>query len=143
EHRIRLRGGWEYQNAGPAAGGGPITLPVRWDRSHAPRLSLSRRFGQPPIDTGSQCVLLELNRARGIYSLRLNGTTLAASSPEKSYYLIPLAEIEERNVLLLDVDTGAACKEEEADGEWGNIALVIRTREGPGAAERGELESGA
>jgi hypothetical protein len=103
-------------------------------------LSLSRRFGQPPIDTGSQCVLLELNRACGIHSLRLNGKTLAASSPEKSYYLIPLAEIEETNVLVLDVDTSEACGE-EADGDWGHIALVIRMLDG-GASGRGETEGG-
>jgi hypothetical protein len=83
--------------------------------------------------------MLELDRARGITSLQLNGKTLTPSSPEKSYYLIPLAEIEERNVLVLEVETGEVC---EGDGDWGHIALVIRTREGAQAAERGESESG-
>jgi hypothetical protein len=52
-------------------------------------------------------------------------------SPEKSYYLIPLAEIEERNVLALEVETGEASNDSN-DGErdWGHFALVIRSIDG-------------
>jgi hypothetical protein len=74
--------------------------------------------------------MLELDRARGIASLQLNGKTLTASSPEKSYYLIPLAEIEERNVLVLEVEIGEARQAGDAAGDWGHVSLLIRTREG-------------
>jgi hypothetical protein len=128
DHRIRLRGGWQLETAASDQDGGRITLPVRWDRNNPRRLRLSRRFGLPPIDTKRQCLLLELNRARGIQSLLLNGKTLTAISSEKSYYLIPLAEIEERNVLSLEVETGEACADAtEADGDWGHFALLIRS----------------
>ena len=61
---------------------------------------------------------------RGIQSLLLNGKALTDVSPEKSYYLIPLAEIEERNVLVLEVETGEA--PDDAETDWGHFALVIR-----------------
>ena len=72
-------------------------------------------------------MLLELDQARGIHSLCLNGKTLAANSPAKSYYLIPLPEIEERNILVLEVETDEACKGvDESDSDWGQIAIVVR-----------------
>ena len=126
DHRIRLRGGWECQRDGPGreAEGDRITLPVRWGASHPGRLRLSRRFGRPPIDPTRQLLLLELDRARGMQSLSLNGKALTDVSPEKSYYLIPLAEIEERNELVLEVETGDA--PDDAETDWGHFALVIR-----------------
>jgi hypothetical protein len=128
DHRIRLRGGWECQSAGPAQEGDRITLPVRWGASHPARLRLSRRFGRPPIDTTRQLLLLELDRARGIQSLLLNGKALTAISPQKSYYLIPLAEIEERNLLAIEVETGEAANDStDAEQDWGHFALVIRS----------------
>ena len=72
-------------------------------------------------------MLLELDHARGIHSLSLNGTTLLADSPAKSYYLIALPEIEERNILVLEVETGEACEgADKSDLDWGQIAIVVR-----------------
>jgi hypothetical protein len=72
-------------------------------------------------------LLLELDRARGIHSLSLNGIVLAAISPAKSYYLIPLPEIEERNILVLEIETGEACGgATESDADWGQIAILVR-----------------
>jgi hypothetical protein len=124
DHRIRLRGGWECQSAGPDQESERIALPIRWGASHQGVLRLSRRFGRPPIDPTRQLLLLELDRAHGAQSLELNGKALTVVSPEKSYYLIPLADIEERNVLAIEVETGEAANAEQ---DWGYFALVIRT----------------
>ena len=133
DHRIRLRGGWECQSAGPGQEGDRITLPIRWGTNQRGRVRLSRRFGRPPIDPTRQLLLLELDRARGIQSLLLNGKALTAISPQKSYYLIPLAEIEERNLLALEVETGEAANDgNHAEQDWGHFALVIRSIDGNG-----------
>ena len=68
-------------------------------------------------------MLLELDEARGIQSLLLNGKALATISPARSYYLIPLAEIDERNMLVLEVETGQSC------GAWPRVAPIgVRSR---------------
>jgi hypothetical protein len=127
EHRIRLRGGWECQAAGSAEPPETVTLPFRWDAARPRRVHLSRRFGRPKIDPLRQCLLLELDQASGIHSLLLNGKAIAAISPPKSYYLIPLPDIEDRNVLVLEVETGQARGDAFGkDPEWGRIALVIQ-----------------
>jgi hypothetical protein len=127
EHRIRLRGGWECQSGCSGEVPERITLPIQWDPEIRRRVRLYRRFGRPAIDQDRQCLLLELDRARGIHSLLLNGKTVTAISPAKSYYLIPLAEIEERNELVLEIEIGET-RDEQAPSErdWGQIALVIR-----------------
>jgi hypothetical protein len=129
DHRIRLRGGWACQSASTAPDAPEwITLPIDWGPGNPRRLRLSRRFGRPPIDPARQSVLLELDHARGVQSLLLNGKTLAAISTAKSYYLIPLPEIEERNTLVLEVET-ARWSDAPADlgPGWGQIALLIRS----------------
>jgi hypothetical protein len=128
EHRIRLRGRWACQSASSAADPPEwITLPIRWDSANPRSLRLSRRFGRPPIDGKRQCLLLELDRAPGIQAVLLNQKTLTAISPARSYYLIPLPEIEERNTLVLEVDTGKSGDGPAQGGpDWGQIALLIR-----------------
>jgi hypothetical protein len=75
--------------------------------------------------------MLELDRVRGTQSCFLNGKALTAISPARSYYLIPLSEIEDRNVLVLEVETSApAVGATESDPDWGLIALVIRAIDG-------------
>jgi len=127
EHRIRLRGGWECQPAGSAEPPETIALPVRWDLTRPRRVRLSRRFGRPKIDALRQCLLLELDQACGIHSLLLNGKAIAAISSQKSYYLIPLSDIEDRNVLVIEMETGQARGDAFGnDLEWGQIALIIQ-----------------
>jgi hypothetical protein len=130
EHRIRLRGAWDCQNCScPSEPAERITLPIRWDPGNPRRLRLSRRFGRPPPDSSREC-FLELEEALGIHSLCLNGTTLAVVSPAKSYYLIPLPEIEQRNILVLEIDTGQACQgAPESDPDWGYVAILVRSIE--------------
>jgi hypothetical protein len=129
EHRIRLRGGWVCQSTSSATEPpNRITLPIRWDPDNPRRLRLSRQFGRPQIDPERQSLLLELSEASGIHSLLLNGKALTAFDPAKSYYLIPLAEIDERNTLVLEVETGeshAGAAEDNPD--WGEIAILIRS----------------
>ncbi len=128
EHRIRLRGAWECRSSSCSTEPPErINLPIHWDPRNPRRLCLSRRFGRPPADFRSERLLLELDQARGIHSLSLNGTTLPAISPAKSYYLISLPEIEERNILVLEIETGEACQGvDESDSDWGRIAIVVR-----------------
>jgi hypothetical protein len=77
-------------------------------------------------------VLLELDRARGIHSLLFNGKALATISPAKSYYLLPLAEIAERNILILEVETGQSCDAlAEGGPDWGQIVILIRPIDHP------------
>jgi hypothetical protein len=128
EHRIRLRGGWFCQSAFSAQEPlDRITLPIRWGPDRPRRLRLSRRFGRPPFDPEQQRLLLELDEARGIQSLLLNGTPLTMILPTKSYYLLPLTEIDDRNTLLIDVDTSQSCGSlAEGSRDWGQIAILIR-----------------
>ena len=109
EHRIRLRGGWECGRIG-TAGSAPerMTLPVRWAPEISGRMRLSRRFGRPHLDAARQILLLELDRVQGMQTLLLNGEILAAASPARSSYEIPLGELLERNLLVLEVETGGA-----------------------------------
>ena len=112
-----------------SASGAPesIALPVRWDKAALECLRLSRRFSRPPIDPEHQSLFLELDGAPGIQSLLLNGKTLTATASARSYYLIELPEIEERNTLVIEVDAGewirAAAHHTE---DWGRIAILIR-----------------
>jgi hypothetical protein len=127
EHRIRLRGGWVCQSASATEPPDRITLPIRWGPDNPRRLRLSRQFGRPQIDPERQSLLLELSEARGIHSLLLNGKAVTAIAPAKSYYLIPLAEIDERNTLVLEVETGESnAAGAEAGPDWGQIAILIR-----------------
>jgi hypothetical protein len=128
EHRIRLRGGWTCQGANSsAADQESITLPVRWDLRNPRRVRLSRRFGRPPIDRVGQKLFLELDHARGIQSLRLNGTIVEATSPARSNYLIEITAAPERNTLVIEVETGESTSGAAGDENlWGQIALLIR-----------------
>ncbi len=133
EHRIRLRGGWECQSTASAEEPPErIALPVRWDPGNPRRLRLTRRFGRPPVDLERQTLLLELAQARGIHSLLLNGKAQSGVSASKSYYLIPLAEIDERNTLVLEVETAeSAVGAGEGVQDWGQIAILVRSIDFP------------
>lgn len=129
EHRIRLRAGWESLPEGcsdPAQE--RIDLPIRWGPGRPRRLRLTRRFGRPPLDARKEGLFLELDRVPGMQSLVLNGKSLAAVTGTRAYYLIPLAEIEARNVLEIEIETGEPGGEAAGqDLDWGHIALVIRS----------------
>ena len=128
EHRIRLRGGWVCQSASTAADQPErITLPIRWDPDKPRRMRLSRRFGCPPVDRERQRLLLELCQARGIHLLLLNGKEVTGISAAKSSYLIPLDEIDERNTLVLEVETGETHGgAAESGSDWGEVAILVR-----------------
>ena len=107
-----------------------MTLPVRWAPEVAGRLRLARRFGRPRVDAARQCLLLELDRVQGMQTLLLNGEILAAASPARSSYEIPLGELLERNLLVLEVEMSESGAESAGrDLDWGHVALVIRSIE--------------
>ena len=91
------------------------------------RLRVSRRFGRPPVNLKRQRLFLELDQVRGIHLILLNGKAQSGISASKSYYLIPLAEIDERNTLILEVETGeSAAAGSDSGQEWGQIAILVR-----------------
>jgi hypothetical protein len=104
-----------------------MTLPVRWAPDVQGRLRLSRRFGRPHLDATRQCLLLELERVEGIQCLLLNGEILAAAAPARSSYQIPLGDLLERNLLVLEIEMSEAGGDSAGqDPDWGHISLLIR-----------------
>jgi hypothetical protein len=72
-------------------------------------------------------LLLELERVEGIQCLLLNGEILATASPARSSYEIPLGELLERNLLVLEIEISQAGSDSAGeDLDWGRIALLIR-----------------
>src|SRR5271166_2561797 len=97
DHRIRLRGGWEYCRADSPADSERLTLPTRWASDRPGRLRLTRRFGCPPLGPGNPVLLLVLEQVPGIHSIRLNEQQIPHVSPESSSYEIPLDGLLTRN----------------------------------------------
>jgi hypothetical protein len=137
DHRIRLRGGWEYCPVGSPADSERLTLPTRWGSDRPGRLRLTRRFGCPPLDSNRQVLLLLLEQVPGIHSIRLNEHPIPHVSPESSRYEIPLDGLPPRNVLVLEVEPPMAHGRTDIDAsDWGCIALVIQTpQDGDAPAE--------
>jgi hypothetical protein len=129
DHRIRLRGGWEYCRVDSAGVRERITLPTRWASEQPGRGRLTRRFGCPPLDAGHQVLLLSLQQVPGIHSIRLNQQEIPRVSPDQSSYEILLDSLPLRNVLVLEVESPLAQGRTDPEtADWGCIALVIRTR---------------
>jgi hypothetical protein len=132
EHRIRLRGGWEWESLdGPAEGPGRLTLPTRWPADDRRRRRLTRCFQHPPREPGSR-VVLRLEHVPGIEALVLDGQPAMPTAPGRSDYEIPLEARASRHCLVLVVApslSGSPDAVTEALG-WGHISLVIRP-EGP------------
>ena len=129
DHRIRLRGGWEYCQVGSHDVPGRFTLPTRWGLERTTPLRLTRRFGCPPLDPRYQVLVLLLEQVPGIHSIRLNDRQILHVSPDRSSYQILLEDLPARNVLVIEVeprlDQGSTDTE---PSEWGFVALVIQTR---------------
>jgi hypothetical protein len=148
EHQIRLRRGWECREAdAPDPEVRRLDLPVRWSSEIARRLVLTRRFGRPAVEPGRQVLILRLDQVVGTRAIILNGQTIASASAETTHYAIELADLAERNVLVLEIETppqDASPVENRQD--WGVIALVIRdtdhssVRSGPGVVEQIDLQ---
>jgi hypothetical protein len=129
EHRIRLRGGWECDSIDPPAPGPcRLTLPTRWTAEGRRRLRLTRRFHQPPLETGSR-VVLRLEHVPGIHSLELNGQPAVPVSPGWSEYEVLLDASASRHRLVLEVETPDPADSSMPATEWGYVSLVIRSEE--------------
>jgi len=104
-----------------------LTLPVRWEPREPRRMVLTRRFGRPHLEHGSR-VLLQMDQVQGVIALSLNGQSIFPVLPEITRYEIELTDLAERNVLVLEIDVSQTGGEiTGAGGEWGMIALVVRT----------------
>lgn len=127
EHRIRLRGGWEWRPAiSSECEQTRLTLPVRWGRHDPRRVILTRRFGRPRLEPGTR-VLLQMDQVEGVVSLSLNGDSIFPVLPEATHYEIELPALAERNVLVLEIEMPEPASEITGAGvEWGVIALVVR-----------------
>jgi hypothetical protein len=104
-----------------------LTLPVRWGLRDPRRLILTRRFGRPRLEQGSR-VWLQMDQVKGVVALSLNGQSIFPVLPEITRYEIELPTLTERNVLVLEIEVREPGGEiTGAGGEWGMIALVVRT----------------
>jgi hypothetical protein len=134
EHSIRLRGGWECRST--AAGESlpaRLALPTRWTSDQTGLITLTRRFGRPPLDADRDALWLRLDQVPGIRSLHLNGQPLVPIPPTSSRFEFPLAGLLDRNQLDLEVDIAAASARSAAVGaDWGVISLVIRSADDEG-----------
>jgi hypothetical protein len=130
EHRIRLRGGWGWRPTNsPESDDVKLTLPVRWRSRNPGRKILTRRFGRPRLEQGSR-VLLQMDQVQGVVALWLNGQPIFPVLPEITRYEIELPDLAERNVLILELEVREPDGEiTDSGGEWGMIALVVRTDE--------------
>jgi hypothetical protein len=130
EHRIRLRGGWEWRPVISAESDQKrLTLPVRWGLRDQRRMILTRRFGRPPLEPGSR-VLLQMDQVEGVVSLSLNGESIFPVLPQTTRYEIELPALADRNVLVLEIELNeSAGATTGAWSEWGQIALIVRSRD--------------
>ena len=112
-HRIRLHGPWELRtNNATSSLTVPNTLPVGGS------VSLYRRFGQP-TNLNQESVWLVLDGVRGIPTLTLNGTSLAAVA---DYAEIDITTLLQQRNLLEVAFTDATV----TDGITGAVYLEIR-----------------
>ncbi len=125
DHWIRLRGGWEWREAGLPAR--KVSLPMSWSPRFMAVFELVRSFQRPPIDPGCECVLLSLEDVDGLVSVWLNEEEIARPEPGATSLMIPIDRpLAARNTLVLKVDPGRCGGVNEFSSPWGTIALVIR-----------------
>jgi hypothetical protein len=131
EHRIRLRRGWECQEAGsPASQARRLELPTRWTFDVPTRLILTRRFGRPAFDPSRQALLLELEQVAGTRSILLNGQPIALVAAATPQHTIKLGDLPERNALVLEIETPVHVVSAAGTvDDWGLISLIVRTIE--------------
>ena len=127
EHRIRLRGAWDWHGIeGEAEFARRADLPADWPDDLAGPLRLLRRFSRPPLDPGREAARLELANVPGLVAVRLNGVDLGPVPAGDRDWIIPLGDgLLPRNSLVLEVDLPPG---PEARRGWGSIALVISAK---------------
>jgi hypothetical protein len=71
-----------------------------------------------------------MDQVEGILSLVLNGQPIALTAGATCRYEIELPNLDERNVLVLEIESPATGLDAEGRREeWGVIALVVRTND--------------
>ena len=127
DHRIRLRGGWEWLGADDTPGSTRrVTLPLIWPPDAPARVRLLRSFRRPPIDPAQERVSLDLSQVPGLCAVLSNGVGLALPDREFSYLTVGLGDLRpDRNQLILEIDTSQARRLGGATAFWGDVALVI------------------
>jgi hypothetical protein len=121
-HRIRLRGPWEYDATGGAAGRGRLSLPAALSGTalaeHSGPVRFSRRFGYPGrIDAGERVWLLVEGLASAA-AISLNGTDLG-SAAEAGFDVTSL--LEPRNELTVELAVTAG-----QGAPWNEVCLEVR-----------------
>jgi hypothetical protein len=90
---------------------------------------LTRRFNRPSVDAGSR-VVLRLEHVAGIRRLFLNGQSVPRTSPSNSRYEIPLDLAQDRNQVVLEIETPTGMDSgPDRSPLWGDVAIVICTGE--------------
>lgn len=131
EHRIRLRGAWDWHVApgeGEAEVARRVTLPTAWPPGEASPFLLLRGFGRPPLDPDRESVRLELLDVPGLVSVRINGREVARPPRGSVAWTVAIdGPLLPRNALVLEVDLGGVASSDLASA-WGSVALVISPR---------------
>ncbi len=129
EHRIRLRGAWDWHaREGEIEVVRRLDLPTDWPVGVVSPFRLIRRFGRPPFDPSAESARLEFVGVPGLVAARLNGQVLAGLPAGAADWSVRLSgPLLTRNALVLEVDLGPGPPPE---GPWGSIALVIFPRHG-------------
>ena len=132
EHWIRLRGGWEWIDAGqPDASPRRIRLPLDPREGVAGRFQFARWFHAPPLDPASEEVVLHLSDVHGLCGVWLNDQPLASPLSPEEPVVLALDDLRSgRNRLVLEAQLAPPGGGGPAPESWGAIALVIRSRSG-------------
>ena len=126
EHRIRLRGGWEFQVTGGSPWLPRQTLPLIAFPDGPGPVRLARNFQTPPMDAGSETLWLRLDAVPGLLSVVLNDRVLARGPFDKPVLDLTVGDaLRPRNRLVLDVQPPAKSDSPFGVFPWGDVALVI------------------
>jgi hypothetical protein len=123
EHRIRLRGGWEWHDPDGARPPRRAVLPLDAPPGGPGPIRLVRWFQTPRYDPARESLWLRLENVDGLGRVCLNDREIACGPFGPDPTLLPLGDqLPGRNRLTLDVIPAP-----RSDASpWGMVALAIR-----------------
>ncbi len=126
EHRIRLRGAWEWSSIdGATQVPRRIKLPTLWTLDPGSPFRLTRHLGRPAIDPSHERIYLELLQVPGLLAIRWNGQEFGRLFEDSERWEVPISDfLLARNSLELDVDF-RSIEPQRWLQDWGDVALVI------------------
>jgi hypothetical protein len=128
DHRIRLRGGWQWHEPEPGATR-LVTLPMALAAGVPQPIHLVRPFNRPPIDPARETLLIHLQHVEGLRVVRLNDREVARPETEpRELWVAVEPPLPARNVLVLEAELPPPFRGTSSeDSPWGEVALVVRS----------------